>query len=323
MKRFLIAADGGGTKTEIVLFGPEGQITARVRASGCNPNDIGWERAQDVLERALSALLEKAGGRATSIAGVFAGVAGCISSGNKTHLQELLRRLLPGAEHIDADSDVINALSSGVGLNDGCVVIAGTGSVGFARSNGQMIRIGGWGYLFDRGGSGYDFGRDAVSASLYALDGRGPTTVLGSMIEQRLNGPLEQVIEGLYRKGRPAIAALAPLVFEAAKQKDEVACGIVDANAKELAGLMNALGRQLPQETCETVLTGSLFRAWYQLSPGIVPRLEKKHCFRFPELPPIYGSALEAMRTAGFAADETFETEFSKGLNEIPIQVIG
>lgn len=322
MKRLLIAMDGGGTKTDLVLFQPDGTVLRRVLAAGSNPNDSGWEHAEAILECALTALTEEKGGPGTSFEAVYAGVAGCISGGNRQHLQQLVRRLLPGAKHAAADSDVVNALTSGVGTGDGCVVIAGTGSVGFARTGGKMIRVGGWGYLFDRGGSGFDFGRDAVSAALCALDGRGPKTMLTELIEQQTGEPLEQATERLYREGRPAIAALAPLVFEAAGRGDKAAIEILDANAKELATLMNTMGRQMPQDVCSTVLAGSLFRAWEQLSPWIVPRLEKVHRFQFPPLPPVYGAALEAMRAAGLEAGEAFETAFAGSLGGVCIRDI-
>lgn len=314
MERLLIALDGGGTKTELVLFTPEGTVLERVLAPGSNPNDFGWERTEKALETGLTALLEQHGGLQAPLSAAFAGIAGCMAGDNKNHLQQLMRRLIPGAAHIVADSDVVNALSSGVGMNDGCVVIAGTGSVGFARTDGKMIRVGGWGYLFDRGGSGFDLGRDAVMAALYALDGRGPETVLTEMIEEQLKEPLEQSIQRLYREGRPAIAVFAPLVFAAAKRGDGAALKILDTNAAELARLMNAMGRQLKQDVCDTVLAGSLFRAWDQLSPRILPRLEKEHRFRFPQLPPVYGAALEALRAAGLEADPSFEAVFSESL---------
>ena len=49
-------------------------------------------------------------------------------------------------------------------------VISGTGSVVFVRRDDGQVRLGGWGYLFDRAGSAYDMGRDAIRIALEEED---------------------------------------------------------------------------------------------------------------------------------------------------------
>ena len=43
-EQLLIGIDGGGTKTEFVLFTEHGRILRRVKLSCSNPNDIGLEK---------------------------------------------------------------------------------------------------------------------------------------------------------------------------------------------------------------------------------------------------------------------------------------
>lgn len=321
MSNLLVAIDGGGTKTDAVLFTADGEILSRVTAPGCNPNDFGWQRAADVLEDALDALLRAYGGRKAELVSVFGGISGGTVGRNRAQMKKLLSDLLPGANCVSNDSDAVSALSSGIGRQDGCVLISGTGSVGFARSDGCILRVGGWGYLFDRGGSGYDFGRDAVTAALCAYDGRGPHTILSGMIEKHLGEPIQDAVTSLYRKGKPAIAALAPLVFQAAKKGDGAACGILDANAEELAKLCNALARMIPGDICKTVLAGSVFRDWDQISCRLEPLLMKRHEFIFPVMPPVFGSAVEAVALVR-EPDEAFEHAFASGLKRCPVQTV-
>lgn len=312
----LIALDGGGTKTDLALFLPDGTVLRRLRAPACNPNDIGWPKTQEVLRQALAELLQ---GQPVPLA-LYAGVSGGTTGNNQQLLLELLQGLLPGCAHVGNGSDAVSALSSGMGLADGCVVICGTGSVGFVRQKGRVERLGGWGYLFDKGGSGYDFGRDAVYHALCALDGRGPATCLTALLERELGQPVDLAVTSLYQKGKPAIAALAPLVFEALAQNDPAAQIILRENCQELARLFNALAQKMGQQICPIVLAGSMFRDFEAMRPFWEPMLCHSYQFIRPSLPPVYGSAVEAMSLAGFDPDEAFQKRFAQTIPSTSIQ---
>ena len=88
----------------------------------------------------------------------------------------------------------INALNSNIGYKNGMVLIAGTGSVVFVRNNEKIVQIGGWGYLLDGAGSGYDLGCRGFCAVLRDYDGRGPNTLLSNMYNERLGGPAYKFI---------------------------------------------------------------------------------------------------------------------------------
>lgn len=309
MDSLFIAIDGGGTKTDLVLFDFHGNILKRVLTKGCNPNDFGWQHTEDILRNALGVLMSDMQNAKPEY--LFAGISGGTVGNNRAIMAELMKRLVPSVKHISNNSDTVNALSSGIGTKDGCVVISGTGSVGFVRINGEMQRVGGWGYLFDKGGSGYDFGRDAVYYALCALDGRGEPTMLTKLLEEKLGGPVGQTAIDLYQKGKPAIASLAPLVFKAAAAGDSVAKEILSINGSELSKLFNVLSDKIGADICPTVLAGSIFKDWDMLYPYIKPHLLRKHDFIFPDLPPVYGSAVEAAALAGVKADESFKKRFA------------
>jgi hypothetical protein len=110
----------------------------------------------------------------------------------------------------------------------------------FLRRGDELIRIGGWGYLLDSGGGGYDIGRDALEAVLRAHDGRGEATALTEKITARLGGEAHTKITDIYREGKPYIASCAPDVFEAAREGDPVATAILRRNARKLAEYIEA-----------------------------------------------------------------------------------
>ena len=52
-ERILAAIDGGGTKTEFVLYTESGQILKRLLLGGSNPNTVGIEATQALLQTGL------------------------------------------------------------------------------------------------------------------------------------------------------------------------------------------------------------------------------------------------------------------------------
>jgi len=206
------------------------------------------------------------------------------------------------------------ALSSGAGHSDACAVISGTGSIAYARRGDTLFRAGGWGYLLDKGGSGYDFGRDALYWALCAADGRGEPTVLTELLTEKLHASPTEAIEEIYQKGKPFIASLAPLVFQALHRKDAVARRIFEENSIQLALLLNTIAEYMEVFPCKTVLTGSIFRDFEDFKPFLLPKLKREHIFLFPTLPPLYGSAVEAMAAAGLPLFPLFSQNFQKTL---------
>ena len=235
--------DGGGTKTELLLCRRDGRILARLRTEGCNPNDIGLEPAFAILSSGIRRLLELGGAEEDRVASLFAGLSGGSTGDLQPRINRLLRDAFPQIGQIENGSDAVNILTAGLGAGDGCAVICGTGSACFVRTGGVIRRIGGWGYLLDRYGSGYDIGRDAVIAALRQQDGRGRATLLTRLLEEKLGQPVPAAVSELYRGGKRLLASFAPLVFAAQAAGDQAACDILDRNMEELAGLINAAGR--------------------------------------------------------------------------------
>ena len=111
------------------------------------------------------------------------------------------------------------------------------------NSKGEQAVIGGWGHWFGDHGSGFDLGRRALAAVADAVDGIGEQTTLANKITQRLqvDDPREIARKlSIAVDTRQEIAALAPLVINAAKNGDDVAESIVDAGAAATAALAMA-----------------------------------------------------------------------------------
>ena len=148
---------------------------------------------------------------------------------------------------VTADAPLLLAAGSPDGW--GVAIVAGTGSIAFAQSpDGRTSRAGGWGYLLGDEGSGYALSLAALQGVARMADGRGPETILArSLLDQfHLKEPAE-LIPVVYQGSldRPALAAFAPLVLEAAEAGDAVASAIVQDGADQLASAAVSSARQL------------------------------------------------------------------------------
>lgn len=301
---YYIAVDGGGTKTETILFEPTGRILWRDVALGCNPLDTSCEAAGELLRNSIEKACLRADGEIRS---VFCGVAGnCHSHG--AILDYLSTRV--GADRIQVCDDTYNVISSALGHEDGCGLVAGTGSALLVRVEGKICsHIGGWGYLIDTGGSGYVLGHDAIYMALRAIDGRGAKTVLTELLARQLGSSVDQAMLTIYTGGRTFIASLAHTVFEARKLGDEVACGIFAKGVDSLAELIYTAAPNFSGEF-SVVLGGGLFNAYPEYIRALRKACPSSAKLITTKMPVVYGAAVEALEADGKRVEAQFRHNF-------------
>jgi N-acetylglucosamine kinase-like BadF-type ATPase len=143
----------------------------------------------------------------------------------------------------------------------GIVLLAGTGSIAWARlPGGATTRIGGLGAVMGDQGSGYDLARQALRAAGLAIEGRGRRTLLAGRLLKRLHmSGLPELVHWAVTADAAAIAALAPEALAAAQEGDAVASALVDAGADDLASHVRALAERFPRDAeVGVALGGSL-----------------------------------------------------------------
>jgi len=267
---YFLGIDGGGTRTTAWLADETGKVLARLEAGPSNPLKAGFGAAEGEILRLTRAALRRAGipsspprrSRAPVLEAVCAGIAGVDRRAVYRPLLTWMRRHIPARHHL-LTSDAALALAAAVGDSPGIVVIAGTGSIAFARDDqGRLLRAGGWGIPFDDPGSGYDLGRRAVAAALQEFDGRGPHTRLTDRICRTLHLP--DIAAVVPRNLEPQqVAALFPQVKEAAERGDLVARHLCEHAACELASLAAALLKRAGwlRRSIPVVCTGGVFQS--------------------------------------------------------------
>jgi len=236
--KYYIGIDGGGTKTEFVLTDERDNVLSSLLKTGSNPNDIGIENSYLLLLNGIKELLH---GREIDRENlfIFAGVAGAGVGDTAKILQEKLSAEYP---HVQVASDLMNALEVCLRGEDGVAVICGTGISCAICKEGKYKIVGGYGYLFEDGGSGYAYGRDAINAALKYEDGIGEKTVLLEYLQAHFSKTVRASLGELLRKGKFFVASFCPLVFQGWASGDAVCQKIVESNLQSTVWLVkNAL----------------------------------------------------------------------------------
>lgn len=292
--RYYIAIDSGGTKTDAVLFDETGHIVSRSLTMGCNAMDIGIDAACSHLlsvVRALAAEVPRGG----VLTAIYSGVAATDYFDGA--LGKFIQPHFPGVKTRFED-DAVNLISGTLGHQNGCCIVGGTGSSLYARIDGKIIHLGGWGYLIDTGGSGYAIGRDALLAAFRYVDGRGGKTLLYDLIAELMHMPPEKNIPGIYAGGRPYIASFARTVFQARREGDPIAEEIFRKAVHSLAELTYAAEKYF-QGPFNGVLGGGIFAAFPEYAEALQQEASPFANLIRAEVPPVLGGVIEALWDGG------------------------
>ena len=250
---YYLGIDGGGTKTALALSDEDGNIIRTLKTEGCNPVDIGIDRVKTVLKDAIYEICKD-----ISLSSVycFAGISGGTSADMQPKLKEFFEEF--GFRGFVNDSDNKNIIESGLGDKDGMTVIMGTGVCVFTQINKQHSRIAGWGHFIDNGGSGYNLGRDALSAYFAAYDKTGSETLLTEEIDKIYPGGTQKLIGYIYSGGKKVVASFAPAVFAALEKGDKVAKDILKRNTDEIVKFIETAAKSFGDGKIPVVLAGGI-----------------------------------------------------------------
>ena len=288
-ERYFLGIDGGGTKTKLMLENLSGECVRELTVGASNPADIGMEKAKQVLTDGIKEILH--GIRYGSVS-VFAGISGGTSMNNKALLEEFFSQF--GFYAYAVGNDVDNIVSTGLD-GDGVAVIIGTG-LGILRKRGDKLeKVGGWGYLIDEGGSGYNFGKDGLNAYFREVDGSGQKTLITKLINEKTGLAPAELLTSVYEKGKKYIASFCLDVFEAYKQGDFVAGQILERNVKIASDYVKSAIKPF-NERVKVVVAGSLGNDSI-MQEKLVVALKSENCeLNFLTEQPVVGAVKRARK---------------------------
>lgn len=252
MAMYLLAVDGGGTGTRVIIARPDGTELSRGEAG---PGALGqgvaaaWQEIQTAVARAFAAMGVIAFDWRDSA--LCAGLSGV----HNDELAQELRALLPPMRHLQLVTDGYTMLIGAHRGKPGLVVASGTGSVGEAlAADGSHRVVGGWGFPVGDEGSGAWLGLRAVAVAQAAMDGRMPVGPLARSVWKHCGATVQAMSAWCANAGQFAYSQVAPLVFENAARDPQAHALLIQA-AGDLEKMVVALDPhgELPLAICGSI----------------------------------------------------------------------
>jgi len=311
----ILGIDGGGTKSHLALFTPDGACAGTAVTGPLNHECMpgSYSEFESVLPAFILGALYSAGAGVGDVEYAVLGLAGVDTSAQHDRASNLLRDT--GVKRFTLCNDAFLGVPAGCPGGAGICAINGTGStIAAIDHSGVAVQVAGVGEITgDLGGSGwyvmqmissvysemYKFGKPtAMREGLFALTG----------ITRK-----EEYVDffsGKLADGALDITAAACVLFDAAEAGDEVALEILDRSAEHYAGSISYLAANLDfpaDKKLYVTLAGSVFtRQRVKVLPEMIG---KKVCtatggrpfeFLFLDAPPVAGAVLWASKKAGF-----------------------
>lgn len=241
----VVGVDGGGTRTRAIIVDDRGLELGRAEAPGAVVTVGAPEAAATAVTKAVRAAAERACVDLPA-AVLWAGLSGAGHERARLAVTALLDRAAL-AKRVVIGTDVRAAFEAAFPEGPGILLIAGTGSIAWARTReGKIGRAGGWGqHLGDEGG-GYAIGLGAVRGVVRAEDGREGATVMRDDVLRALalDDPTE-LVPWAASATKAEVAGLVPIVLRAAASGDPAARHLVDEAVRELATHVTAILERL------------------------------------------------------------------------------
>ena len=243
-QKYIMGIDGGGSKCRARLLSIDGTFLGQGIAGSANPLE-GIDRSIKAIMSAVEGALSAAGLEVDILPNtvVGMGLAGVIIperfAALKSWHHPFKELFLTHDQHI--------ALLGAHHNQDGAVIITGTGSCGISLVAGEVVEFGAHGFpLGDKGGGAW-FGLKALQHSLRSENNLGRETNLTSMIKNFYDGKnILEIITKMARATPAEFAKLAPIVFEAAEENDDVALEIIQDGAAYISRMAREILKTKP-----------------------------------------------------------------------------
>ena len=174
-KKAFLTVDSGGSKTKLVLYGPNGNFIGSCTSAGFGTA----QDSESVIDELASLLSEFCDGY--EVSPIICNLGGK----NKRQAELTISAAFPQARvEVFRESEGTIGLALCEKYSAGVTLMAGTGAIAIAKAGDKAIICGGWGANISDRGSGYQLGLDAIRLALDELDG----TCALSLLTKTLTG---------------------------------------------------------------------------------------------------------------------------------------
>ncbi len=258
--------DGGGTKCRVRLRDASGALLAEAEGGPANIRlglNLVWANILGALDAALTQAGQPHTWERISLGLGLAGIADA-SDVDKTI------KAGPRFARIDAATDAHAACLGAFSGRDGGILIAGTGSAGYAWVKQTAHTVGGWGFEVCDDGSAAALGREAIRSSLQGFDGLAAATDFTRAVIKHFGQPADIVHWVTSAKPRD-FGVLAPMTMQYAEAGDAVAVELVQQSAHDLGRYIMRLHEIGCDKVCLVGGMAEPFSPW--LAPWTKPVL--------------------------------------------------
>jgi len=258
---FFLGADGGATKTTVIVTDAAGNIVSLAEGPGTNRETLESKEFWHDLVKIASQAARACRGK---IRYACFGLAGVDTKEDRDAARQWIGKC--GMEKaLGCPVAVVNDIEivlPCINASSGIAAIAGTGSSYYGVKDGKTAKAGGLGAALSDEGSAYDVAVNVLRAAVRSWDGRGEKTLLENMVFSRTDANDGPGLKDAIRKnpGKAGIAAFAKLAHEAEQKGDAAAKRILDDAAREHVTGIAAIIKKLDfSGSFEIALTGRLF----------------------------------------------------------------
>jgi N-acetylglucosamine kinase-like BadF-type ATPase len=302
---YAFGVDGGASNSRAVLATLQGEVLHTANGPGVNYHVCSSQSAVNTLHKLFQECLEGARAKESECKGLCFGLSGIGREHDHTVMTPILnQKFTTGTYILTSDAEI--ALSGGSLSDQGILVIAGTGSMVYGRSEtGIVARAGGHGALLSDEGSGYRIGIEALRAVIRDEEELSIPTKLKKYIYEEMGFQgLEDTVQWANSGQAPKdkIASLAPLVIKAADEGDPAADEILHQQADQLALYVESVYNRLhTPDRVDIILTGGVLdqasNYWQIVRRKIMYLIPGAHVSA-PKLEPVLGAVLYGLSHA-------------------------
>ncbi|RKW58812.1 MAG: ATPase [Lachnospiraceae bacterium] len=284
---YYIGIDGGGTKTNFILFDNDKNSITSVLMPTIHPAQTSFKEAVSILTAAKEKLLINIKDCNYNLK-VGAGLGGYgINTDYRKKLEDEFSMVF---DDFKLYSDAYIAMVGALGGDDGILIIAGTGSIGFAKIGNNTYRCGGFGYRYGDEGSAYSIGRDIISTALKEADGRNKKSKISDLVPEYFNmNSVNDIATGDFTREH-----IAGLAAEASKYiySSESIKNIFERAAREITLHIRALSTKFEKnKRIKLSYIGGVFKSDYIME--LIKEMNPDIDIVAPLFPPEKGSILQ------------------------------
>ena len=306
MQKLFLGVDAGATHTRAAICNEKGMLVGLGVGGSGHYSCVGIKGVLKSIQEALT----HAGFRSCYFKGACIALASLWVAVDYSPHYSLIKRLIEAkikADRVLLVNDAYAALWGAFSGQPGIVCVAGTGSVGLARTDsGKVMRIGGWGHLLGDEGSAYRISLEAIQAALKAYDGTGEST---SLLDRACSffywKQPEEAIRSFYEGplNKREVARFAQIVITEAKNGDPVAMRIVKSNISFLAHCVKVIAESA--RIYRVAPVGGVFRDYYTRELFAQEIAAANISCVTPDMPPVLGAVGLIMETTGAITPKT------------------